>query len=162
MIRGARKESDSDELSNDINRIDEDENDLDPDEEAFNDQESDKEIGSDEERDEDGDNEEVNVIPPKITIFDLKTSILQNLFNREFENFERSLTHYKKTNNISDYWNQLLISFWLAVNEEAYDYACFIYKLQDSDFLVKVWSRLVKASIMKGIITEKTIKDTLK
>jgi len=72
---------------------------------------------------EESKNDDFNVIPPEIKLFDIKTPRLQHLFNKEFENFERSLTHFKKTNTPEDYKNELKITFWLAVEEEAFDYA---------------------------------------
>ena len=49
------------------------------------------------------DESDSNIIPPEITLFDLKTKRLQHLFNKEYENFERSLNHFKKTNLEIDY-----------------------------------------------------------
>jgi hypothetical protein len=106
--------------------------------------------------------EESNVVPPWITLFTLKTSRLQHLFNKEFENFERSLTHFKKTNTEDQYRNELIVNFWLAVDQQSYEYAWFIYQLQDFTFLRKTWTHLVKSAILKGILTEKNIKETLK
>ena len=123
----------------------------------------DQDLENEEEEDEHEDDEEVsNVIPPEITLFDLKTTRLQHLFNKEFENFERAMTHFKKTNSEADYKNEIVITFWLAVNEEAYDYATYIYDLHDAEFLRKRCSSLVVKSIRKRVITENFIKSILK
>ena len=116
-----------------------------------------KENGNDleEQKENSQDEEDSNVIPPEITLFDLKTKRLQHLFNKEFENFERALTHFKKTNQEIDYKNELIITFWLAVQQSSFEFACFIYKLPDSEFLRKRWTNLIINSFKKDQIDEK-------
>ena len=61
-----------------------------------------------------------------------------------------------------DYRNELIITFWLAVHQSSFEFACFIYNHQDSDFLRKRCSLLARNSFKANQIDEKKIRKVLK